>query len=415
MTATDKDNPVRLVTPSFLGLFMAALCFFFAYGMTVPILPPFVKERLHGTDLIVGVVVGMMAVSSIVIRPLVAPRTSSWGCPRLVLVSGLVGAGAFAGYGLAADNVQLSGLRLVTGAAQATLLIAAITMVTSHAPPDRRGQAISYFSVAPYLGIGIGPVLGQTLFEHLGFRPAFAIAGVIGLAGAIPILFVPNVRVPRPAGAPRQPIFHKVALWPGTVLALGMVGAIAMSAFMPLFVSDLGASGTQWIFLAYAAVVLLVRVVGGRIPDTLGPARTGWLSTSLISLGMVGFAVTPSVLGIYLSLIPLGTGIALQYPGLLALTVNRVSEEERPRAVSTFTMFFDLATGIGGLFVGGIVAVGGYRSAFAACAACSLLGLVLLRLFVVARPTEGGAAESSPVETALPSAPVAATSEATEE
>lgn len=394
MTATERELPVRMVTPSFVGLLAAAMCFFFAYGMTIPILPPFVKDQLHGSDLVVGVVIGIMAVSSILIRPWVAARTLSWGSPRLVLLAGLVGAAAFAAYGIVGDTVQLSGLRLVTGAAQATLLVAAITKVTAEAPPDRRGEAISYFSVAPYLGIGLGPVLGEPLYQHFGFRWAFAVAGVIGLIGAVPILFVPNTRQPRPAVPVRRSIVHRAALWPGAVLALGTVGTVAMSAFMPLFVSDLGASGTQWIFLSYAAVVLLVRIVGGRIPDTMGPARTGWLSTGLICLGMIGFAVTPSVVGIYASLLPLGIGIALQYPGLLALTVNRVPEDERPQAVSTFTMFFDISTGLGGLFVGGVVAVGGTRSAFAACAACALLGLLFLRLFVL-RPVTG-----TPVATA---------------
>jgi MFS family permease len=391
MTATNEAAQNRLVSVRFMGLLMAVLCFFVGYGITVPILPPFVKQQLHGSDLVVGIVIGIVAVSAIVIRPVVAPRTLSWGCPRLVLIAGLIGAAAFAGYGAVTGIVQLAGLRMVTGAAQATLLIAALTLVTSNVPPSRRGQAISYFSVAPYLGLGIGPVFGQLLYEHIGFRPTFVAGGAIGLVGAIPILFVPNARVPRPAGAPREPVLHKAALWPGAVLALGIVGAIAMSAFIPLFVSELHASGTQWIFLSYAAVVLLVRVLGGRLPDSLGPARTGLISTILICVGMTGFAVTPSVIGIYAALVPLGIGMALQYPGLLALAINRVSEQDRPRAVSTFTMFFDIAAGLGGLLMGAFATVGGYRAAFAAAAGCSLLGLFFLRLFVV-----GGGTRAEP-------------------
>jgi MFS family permease len=386
MTVLEEDAGTRVVTPRFIGLIGAALCFFFAYGMTIPILSPFVKDRLHGTNFTVGVIIGIMAVSSICIRPFLAPRTMSWGCSRLVLLSTVVGAAAFAGYGEANSSVELALLRMVTGAAQATLLIAAITMVTSNVAPSRRGEAISYFSVAPYLGNGLGPVLGQMLYDHWGFRITFMVAGLIGLVGAIPILFVPNVRVARVPGAPRQPVLHKAALWPGGVLALGIVGAIAMSAFIPLFVSELHAGGTQWIFLTYAAVVLFVRVAGGRLPDRLGPARTGTISTALICLGMGGFAITPNVAGLYLALVPLGIGMALQYPGLLALAINRVSDDERPRAVSTFTMFFDIAAGFGGLLVGSVAAVGGYRSAFAACAGCSLLGLVFLWVFVLERP-----------------------------
>lgn len=52
-------------------------------------------------------------------------------------------------------------------------------------------------------------------------------------------------------------------------------------------------------------------------------------------------------------------------------------------------MFFDIATGSGGQFVGGIAAaVGGYQSAFAAAAMCSLVTLLILRFLVLVRPAE---------------------------
>ena len=51
-------------------------------------------------------------------------------------------------------------------------------------------------------------------------------------------------------------------------------------------------------------------------------------------------------------------------------------------------MLFDIATGSGGQLVGGIAAVGGYRSAFAAAAVCSLVALLILRFLVLVRPAE---------------------------
>ena len=84
----------------------------------------------------------------------------------------------------------------------------------------------------------------------------------------------------------------------------------------------------------YAVVVLLVCIGGGNVPDRMGPARTGWTATVLICLGVTGSAATAAVWGICVSLVPLGIGIALQCPGLPALTLNRVSDDERPRAPS---------------------------------------------------------------------------------
>jgi predicted MFS family arabinose efflux permease len=387
-----RPSAERVVTPRFVTLIASALFFFFAYGMTVPILSPFVKDELGGTNLAVGVVIGAVALSAICIRPWLAPRTITWGCPRLILISLLAGGLAFVAYGFAQNTLQLGALRLVTGGAQATLLIAAITMVTNSVSPARRAEAISYFSVAPYIGNGLGPVFGQWAFDAWGFDHAFVASGVVGLLGVAPVVFLRDARRDAEVPEVKRRAFHRGAVWPGAVLALGIVGAIAMSAFIPLFVADLGAGGSQWIFLAYAVVVLLVRTLGGRLPGRIGSARTGIVSTVMIVVGMGGFALTPSVSGIYVALVPLGIGMALQYPGLLALAVNRVSDEDRPAAISTFTMFFDIAAGVGGLLIGSVAAVGGYRSAFGAAAVCSCIGLVLLWTLVLNRSMDEPAA-----------------------
>ena len=45
----------------------------------------------------------------------------------------------------------------------------------------------------------------------------------------------------------------------------------------------------------------------------------------------------------------IGVGMAFMYPSLMALTVNRVDDRERPVAISSFTMFFEIGTVTGGL------------------------------------------------------------------
>ena len=41
--------------------------------------------------------------------------------------------------------------------------------------------------------------------------------------------------------------------------------------------------------------------------------------------------------------------MAFLYPSLMALTVNRADDRERPAAISSFTMFFEIGTVTGGL------------------------------------------------------------------
>ena len=69
----------------------------------------------------------------------------------------------------------------------------------------------------------------------------------------------------------------------------------------------------------------------------------------------------------------------------MALVLSDVDDRVRPSAISTFTMFFDIAQGLGGLVVGIAAALGGYRAVFGFGALCSMTGLVLLVVLVLPR------------------------------
>jgi MFS family permease len=92
--------------------------------------------------------------------------------------------------------------------------------------------------------------------------------------------------------------------------------------------------------------------------------------------------------GLYLGIVPFALGISLQYPAMLTLALSRVPDRERAVGVATFTMFFDVAQGVGGAVVGSLAAIGGYRVAFGGCAVLALIGLAAL-WFGLLRPGVG--------------------------
>jgi MFS family permease len=74
----------------------------------------------------------------------------------------------------------------------------------------------------------------------------------------------------------------------------------------------------------------------------------------------------------------IGVGQAFAYPALMALTINRVSERERPLALGSFTMFFDIGSIVGGLALGLVADQLGKRSAFAGGVVLAMFGLWVL-------------------------------------
>ena len=152
---------------------------------------------------------------------------------------------------------------------------------------------------------------------------------------------------------------------------------------MPLYTEQqLDLSGSQYVFLLYAGIVLTVRLLGARLPDRLGALRSGSIATVFIAMGLGIVALVPTPAGLYGGTVVLAVGMALQYPALMAMAVNRATDEDRASVVGTFTASFDLAQGAGGLILGSVAALAGYRAAFAGGALCAVGAFVLLQLVV---------------------------------
>ena len=74
--------------------------------------------------------------------------------------------------------------RLIMGLGEACFFVGATTMVTDLAPVERRGEAVSYWSVALWGGLAFGPVLGETLLGGSNYDLVWWVAGGLALAAA---------------------------------------------------------------------------------------------------------------------------------------------------------------------------------------------------------------------------------------
>ena len=136
---------------------------------------------------------------------------------------------------------------------------------------------------------------------------------------------------------------------------------------------------------ACCVLVLLIRLIGACVPDSLGGARTGTIALIATASGMLLMAAWGSAAGLMSGVAVFSVGQAFLYPSMLLLALDRTSVTERASAVGTVSSCFDLSQGIGSLLVGGVAAFFGYRGAFAAGAVACGIGLVLLWGRVVPR------------------------------
>jgi MFS family permease len=373
-------HPARpaLVTPVFVLVTVATFAYFIGIGATLPTLPVYVDGPLGGGPLGVGVGVGSYSVTALFLRPFAGRVGDRHGRRILIVAGACLVAASIAGYLAASSIAILVAMRLVTGVGEAMFFTGAASMVNDLAPEERRGEAVSYFSLALYGGLAIGPLFGEGLLHEFDFDAVWWTAAAFACLAGILALRVPDTRPTDAETRPRGRLVHPAALVPGLVLMTSVWGFSAFSSFVPLYARDVGMSGSRFVFLVYSVVILSIRALGATIPDRLGALRTVRVALVVSMTGLLVMAAWATPAGLFLAAGILAVGQALAFPALMTLAVRAAPASERGSVVGTFTAFFDLAYGVGAAALGGIAEVVGFRGTFAAAAAAAVAGIALI-------------------------------------
>ena len=371
------DDERSLLSPQFAVVMLASFAYFTAMGALLPTVPRFVEDELGGGGVQVGIGVGAYAVSAALLRPWVGRIGDTKGRRLLAVAGSCVVAVSIVGYSLATSLWMLVLARLVTGAGEAAVFVGVATAAQDLAPDHRRGEAASYFSVALYGGLAVGPPVGESLVSH-GFNTLWLVLGGFAGLAAVASVFIPRGKTMSAEELGHRRFLQPDALWPGLILLLGLIPFTAFAAFVPLYAEEIGLSSVGGVFGLYAGLVLIIRIVGARLPDRLGWQRGSTFALCGVSVGIWLVAAWGSIASIWVAAVALGLGMSLLYPSLFTAVMASAPEEERSHAVGTFSVFFDLSQGFGATFIGVVVSLtsGNDRAGFAAAGALAFGGLV---------------------------------------
>jgi MFS family permease len=355
-----------------------------AVGAVLPVLPRYVHGPLDGGDIAVGVVVGCYAATGLLMRPLAGRIADTRGRrPTLLIAQLLVAISGF----LMLLPLGIPGLiaaRLVLGAGEGAVFTAGSAWIVDIAPRERRGRVIGLYGLAIWGGLSIGPLLGELLLQASGYSLVWVFAGAAPLCGALAALRVPDPF--RPLARPeRHPLIAREAIRPGLALALASVGYAAVAAFVVLHLDarDIGHGAT--VFGAFATMVVLTRLVGGDLPDRVGPARVATAAAVVETVGLIVIATAGSLAVALAGALAMGAAFSLLYPSLSLIVVDRVPASRRGSALGTFTACFDAGVGLGAPIAGLAAALAGYEGAFLVGAAAAGIGATTIALTISTR------------------------------
>lgn len=381
----------RLFTPAFVALSLADLAYFTAAGLMIPITPLFAAGPLGADKVWVGISVGAFSVSALLLRPFAGRASDRRGRRPLLIGGALLFAVATALHAVTSDLAVLIALRLVLGVAEASFFVAGFAALADLAPPQRAGEALSFNSLSLYMGIAIGPLVGERLLDIGGFGLAWVGGALLALTAAVLATRIPET-ADLGADAPPVPLFHRGAALPALGLVSGVAGMAGFFAFVALYADDLGMSGSSVVLLAFGLIVVGCRVVFARLPDRVPPFGLAAGALLLIGVGLLIVSVVQSFIGLMVGASVMAVGVAFTTPAFFAAIAARVTRSERGAAFGTVSIFLDLAFGGGPILVGLVAGAAGIPAGFAAAAGIAAVGgagtaLAAVRARRVLQPT----------------------------
>jgi MFS family permease len=378
-TAESEPAPIARPGAAFAGIFGVTFCGLLAVGAVLPVLPRYVDGPLGAGKVAVGVVIGAYAITGLLLRPFAGRFADRRGRKPAVLIgSVLMGVGGFL-YLLPLGVGGLIAARLVLGAGEGAVFTAGSAWIVDLAPPERRGRVIGLYGLAVWAGLSIGPLLGELIKHGAGYTAVWIFAGVLPLVGALIATRVPDpFRPGKWLEHEHHSLIAREAVVPGAALALGSIGYAAVATFVVLHLDDRGVGHGAVVFGAFASMVVLTRLVGGDLPDRIGPARIAFAAAIVEAVGLVTIALAHSLPVAIAGALAMGAAFSLLYPSLSLIVVSEVSEARRGAALGTFTAFFDAGVGLGAPLAGAAAALSSYEGSFLLAAAIALGSAALI-------------------------------------
>jgi len=378
------DAPVQRPGLAFAGVFAATFSCMLAVGTVLPVLPRYVHGPLDGGNIAVGVVIGAYAVTGLLLRPVAGRIADRRGRKPALLAGSLIVALSGFLYLLPLGVPGLIIARLALGAGEGTVFTAGSAWIVDLAPPQRRGRVIGLYGLAVWAGLSLGPLVGELLLQASGYSLVWLFAAASPLIGAAIAARLPEVFRPL-AHTEHHPLIAREALRPGAALALASLGYATVAAFVVLHLEARDVGHGAAVFGAFATMVVLTRLVGGDLPDRIGPARVATVAALGEAVGLATIGVAHSLAVALIGALAMGCAFSLLYPSLSLIVVGRVPETRRGAALGTFTACFDAGIGLGAPLAGLAAALSDYEGAFLFASLIALAASATIALTISSR------------------------------
>jgi EmrB/QacA subfamily drug resistance transporter len=147
---------------------------------------------------------------------------------------------------------------------------------------------------------------------------------------------------------------------------MAFIDGTVVNVALPALQANLHASvvDVQWVVEAYSLLLAALLLVGGSLGDHYGRRRVFIIGVSIFSLASAWCGFAPDIRQLIFARAIQGIGAALLVPGSLAIISASFRDEERGRAIGTWSGFTAITAAIGPVVGGWLIETISWRAVF---------------------------------------------------
>jgi MFS family permease len=372
----------KILTRDFIFGFISQFAFSISYHVLYPTLPIYLS-RLGSTEVDIGILIGILGVSSLVFRPFIGRALLKTPEKNFMIAGAILFAFASISYLIALPFWPFFIVRIIQGMGLAFFYTASFTFISNISPDAHRGQSLSYYLLAINISLAISPSFGMFIINQFSFKLLFLVCLGLSLCSLFITSKLGKQQVaPLEASSTEEGFLLSRKALPSSIISFffHLIWG-ALTAFFPLYAIDHGVTNPGFFFTAVAIMLILGRALGGKVLDLYSRERVilPCLITCIISMVILTFS--KSLLMFILVAVIWGIGHAFLFPSLLVHAIDRMGSS-RGTAMGTFTGFSDLGMSLGPVIMGIIIHLTNYPIMFLSLALAGVINLIYFYSFV---------------------------------
>lgn len=360
----------KLWTKDFWAITIISFIIFFVFYVLLTLLPIYIADTLHATADKAGLLVTCFLAAAIVVRPFAGQWVGKYSNKTILMLSSLAFLVVTALYPFCHSIEALLFIRVLHGITFGIITTVKGTISARLIPASRRGEGISFFSLAMGLAMVVGPWIGLNMARHSAFSQAFWMCTAVAAIGIVLSLIVRVPPVIRHADGSQPKLgfsamFDKAAM-PFAMVTFFMTFSYAgVSAFLALYARelDLMAAASNFL-LCYAVFLMICRAFTGNVCDRKGPKYVVYPCLLAFTVGLVVLGYTHGSVSMILAGALIGIGYGSVTPIFQTQIISSVEPHKIGVANSLFFNAMDAGLAIGAFVMGLMVEGVGYRAIY---------------------------------------------------